>query len=178
MPGCLYDAEWIKTVTGQLADAALAEPVEPGDIVLAGVRTRGADLAERLAAELASRGHEIPVALLDVTPYRDDLAQGGVKALKGGTQMTMSIDGKLVIIVDDVLSSGRTARAAMDLLMDFGRPRIVRLYALVERTDRELPIRADAVGAQAETGPGDSVRVHLSETDGVDEVVIEKKEGN
>jgi len=169
----LYDADWVKATLKSLADSALAEPVGPSEIVLAGVRTRGADLAKRLGAELASRGHEVPAALLDVTPYRDDLASGGLKPLKGGTEMTMSIDGKLVIIVDDVLSTGRTARAAMDLLMDFGRPRIVRLYTLVERSNRELPIRADATGATVETGAEETVRVHVVETDGVDEVVLE-----
>ena len=173
----LYDAEWMAGTIGRFGDAALAEPCEGDDLVVVGVRTRGASLAQRLAAELASRGHEVPVGVLDVTPYRDDLASGDVKALKGGSEMTMPIDGKVVIIVDDVLSTGRTARAAMDLLMDFGRPRIVRLYTLIERTFREVPISADVTGASVETAAEDSVRVHLVETDGADEVVLEKKTG-
>jgi pyrimidine operon attenuation protein/uracil phosphoribosyltransferase len=173
----LYDAAWMKKVVQRFADSALAEGCPPGELVLAGVRTRGAHIARRVAEELSARGRAVHVAALDVTPYRDDLARGGVKSLKGGTEMNVPLDGKVVIIVDDVLYTGRTARAAMDLLMAFGRPRVVRLYTLVERTHRELPIRADVTGATVETGRSDSVRVRLSETDGADEVVMEKDAG-
>lgn len=182
----LYDADWIAAVVGQFASAVQRqaqtdESTGAREPVLAGLRTRGAHLAERVAQRLRDEcGLEIPVAHLDVTFYRDDLHRHPVR-LSRGTNLIESIDARTVILIDDVLYTGRTIRAAMDLLMDFGRPARIRLYSVVERVGaRELPIAADEVGARVGDEDGDgtparagNVRVRLVEEDGVDEVVRE-----
>ncbi|HEY8340063.1 MAG TPA: bifunctional pyr operon transcriptional regulator/uracil phosphoribosyltransferase PyrR [Egibacteraceae bacterium] len=139
--------------------------------VLVGIRTRGVPLAERLAAALSEiEGTPVRAGSLDVTLYRDDYARTGPKPL-GRTDMP-DVDGKVVVLVDDVLYTGRTVRAAMDAVMDFGRPKAIHLAVLVDRGHRELPIRADVVGKNLPTAPDEEVRVRLVETDGVDEVVV------
>jgi pyrimidine operon attenuation protein/uracil phosphoribosyltransferase len=143
-------------------------------LVLLGIPTRGVHLARRLADRLtAIEGGEVGVGSLDVTMYRDDLRRQPTRAL-GATDLPRGgIDDTVVVLVDDVLFSGRTIRAALDALSDLGRPRAVRLAVLVDRGHRELPIRADHVGKNLPTSLRERVRVGLTEVDGVDEVRIE-----
>jgi pyrimidine operon attenuation protein/uracil phosphoribosyltransferase len=146
------------------------------DLVLVGIPTRGAPLARRLAARVAAfSGTPVDVGTVDITLYRDDLRLRGVRALEDTVLPESGIDGRLVVLVDDVLYSGRSVRAALDALRDVGRPRAVQLAVLVDRGHRELPIRADYVGKNLPTSRDQSVRVHLDEVDGVDEVLITER---
>jgi len=151
------------------------------DLVVLGIPTRGVPLAHRLAARLAAVEPglvaEDLVGSLDVTMYRDDLAQHPTRSIGATSVPARGIDGKVVVLVDDVLYSGRTIRAALDALNDLGRPRAVQLAALVDRGHRELPIRADFVGKNLPTSTAERVRVLLAETDGRTEVVIESGAG-
>ena len=144
------------------------------DSVLLGIPTRGVPLAHRFAARIrAFERVEIPVGSLDVTLYRDDLRLRGVRPLAETIEPTGGISGKVVILVDDVLFSGRTIRAALDAIKDMGRPRAVQLVVLVDRGHRELPIRADYVGKNLPTSPDQKVRVSLTEIDGHDGVYLD-----
>ncbi len=168
----LRDAAWVARQLEALSLAA-AKEAGPGELVLAGIKAGGAVIADRLAALLEKRtGKRPPVAHLDVTLYRDDLSRPGRIRTYRGTEMLCPIDDKTVILVDDVLYTGRTIRAALDLLMDFGRPRAVRLYVLVDRGGRELPIRPDVLGGEIEAALGERVEVRLKETGGADAVVL------
>jgi pyrimidine operon attenuation protein/uracil phosphoribosyltransferase len=141
-------------------------------LVVLGVPTRGVPLARRLAALISDiEGTAVPVGSLDVTLYRDDYARRGPKPL-ARTQLPSSVDGQVVVLVDDVLFTGRTVRAAMDALVDYGRPAAIRLAVLVDRGHRELPVRADFVGKNLPTALGEDVRVRLEETDGEDAVLL------
>jgi pyrimidine operon attenuation protein/uracil phosphoribosyltransferase len=143
------------------------------DVVLLGIPTRGVPLAHRLAARIARFEHvDLPVGSLDITLYRDDLRLRGVRPIGQTVEPEGGVTGRTVILVDDVLCSGRSARAALDALTELGRPRSVQLAALVDRGHRELPIRADYVGKNLPTSPAQSVRVLLDEVDGVDEVRV------
>jgi pyrimidine operon attenuation protein/uracil phosphoribosyltransferase len=147
---------------------------------LVGVRTRGVPIATRLAARLREiSGHDVPVGALDITLYRDDLMLHpvGPQPLVRSTDIPFSIDDRIIVLVDDVLYTGRTVRAALDELIDFGRPRAIQLVVIVDRGHRELPIKADYVGKNLPTSRAESVSVRLLETDGCDEVVIEKTPG-
>ncbi len=148
-------------------------------LVLMGIRTRGIPLAERLAggiAEIEGTGPGgVPCGSLDVTLYRDDYARTGPLPL-GATRFPGPVDGKVVVLVDDVLYTGRTIRAAMDAVMDYGRPRAIQLAVLVDRGHRELPIRADYVGKNLPTSDDQEVKVHLRERDGSDEVLVRRRE--
>ncbi|GAA3170056.1 bifunctional pyr operon transcriptional regulator/uracil phosphoribosyltransferase PyrR [Blastococcus jejuensis] len=147
------------------------------DLVLVGIPTRGAPLARRLAARVeAFSGTPIDVGTVDITLYRDDLRLRGVRALESTVLPDAGIDGRLVVLVDDVLYSGRSVRAALDALRDLGRPKAVQLAVLVDRGHRELPIRADFVGKNVPTSRSQQVKVHLAETDGVDEVLVTEGE--
>lgn len=139
----------------------------PQDLVLLGIPTRGAHLARRLAEALRRvEGTEIPVGSLDITMYRDDLRRQPTRAVEPTTIPGDGVDGKVVVLVDDVLYSGRTVRSALDALADLGRPRAVRLAVLVDRGHRELPIRADYVGKNLPTAQRERVMVRLAEFDG------------
>jgi pyrimidine operon attenuation protein / uracil phosphoribosyltransferase len=143
------------------------------DLVLVGIPTRGAPLARRLAARVeAFSGTSVDVGTVDITLYRDDLRLRGVRALEPTLLPDAGIDGRLVVLVDDVLFSGRSVRAALDALRDLGRPRAVQLAVLVDRGHRELPIRADYVGKNVPTSRAQSVKVRLAEVDGEDAVVL------
>jgi pyrimidine operon attenuation protein/uracil phosphoribosyltransferase len=142
-------------------------------LVLVGIPTRGAPLARRLASRIeAFSGTAVDVGTVDITLYRDDLRLRGVRALEPTLLPDAGIDDRLVVLVDDVLFSGRSVRAALDALRDLGRPRAVQLAVLVDRGHRELPIRADFVGKNVPTSRTQQVRVHLSEIDGADEVLV------
>jgi len=141
------------------------------DLAFVGLRTRGVTLAQRLAAKIASiDGAQTPVGTLDITLYRDDLETIGPKPVIGETRIPADLTGKHVVIVDDVLYTGRTVRAALDELADFGRPKRISLCVLVDRGGRELPIQADIVGKMVKTVAGDRVEVMVEEVDGRDQV--------
>jgi pyrimidine operon attenuation protein / uracil phosphoribosyltransferase len=148
------------------------------DVILLGIPTRGVPLAGRLAARLEqTEGAHVPVGSLDITLYRDDLRLRPARTL-GHTEVPGDgIDGKIVVLVDDVLYSGRTVRAALDALNDLGRPRAVQLAVLVDRGHREVPIRPDYVGKNIPTAKREAVRVLLTETDGEDSVIIQQQPG-
>ncbi len=149
------------------------------DLVLVGIPTRGAPLARRLAARVeAFSGTRIDVGTVDITLYRDDLRLRGVRALEPTVLPDAGIDGRLVVLVDDVLYSGRSVRAALDALRDLGRPRAVQLAVLVDRGHRELPIRADLVGKNVPTARSQQVKVHLQEIDAIDEVLVTEGENS
>jgi pyrimidine operon attenuation protein/uracil phosphoribosyltransferase len=150
------------------------------EVAFVGVRTRGVPIARRLAAAVAGiTGVQVPVGTLDITLYRDDLMRQpvGPQPVVHRTDIPFSIDDRRILLVDDVLYTGRTTRAALDALIDFGRPRSIQLIVLVDRGHRELPIKADYVGKSLPTSPRESVQVRLMETDRIDEVVVEEVEG-
>jgi pyrimidine operon attenuation protein/uracil phosphoribosyltransferase len=147
-------------------------------ITLVGLRTRGVPLAERLASAIEEfEGERPPVGALDIGLYRDDISSGELRPRIGRTDITASIDGRHVVLVDDVLYTGRSIRAALDALTDFGRPAEIQLAVLVDRGHRQLPIRADYVGKNIPTSLQEEVDVLLNETDGEDEVRIVRLEG-
>ena len=146
-------------------------------LVLVGIQRRGVPLARRIAESIREHeGATIPVGALDITFYRDDLSLVAQQPVVKGTDLPFDLNGSTIVLVDDVLYTGRTIRAAMDALVDFGRPQAIRLAVLVDRGHRELPIRADYVGKNIPTSVDESVRVLLVETDGVDEIRITGKE--
>ncbi len=147
-------------------------------LVLVGIHRRGVPLAERIARQIERiEGVEIPCGNLDITLYRDDLTLRHDRPLVGSTYVPVDIAGKIVVLVDDVLYTGRTIRAAMDALMDLGRPGAIQLVALVDRGHRELPIRPDFVGKNVPTSRDELVEVQLREIDGIEEVVIMERVG-
>lgn len=142
------------------------------DLVIVGIRTRGAPLADRVANYIAQfEGANVPSGALDVSLYRDDVALRGPRNLEA-TTVPADLDGRVVVLVDDVLYTGRTIRAAFDAILDLGRPRTIRLAVLVDRGHREIPIRADHVGKNLPTSAHEIVKVHVSEIDGEDAVLI------
>jgi pyrimidine operon attenuation protein/uracil phosphoribosyltransferase len=146
------------------------------NLALIGIRERGVHLAERLASRLAAiTGHTVATGALDITLYRDDLMRHpvGPQPLVRSTDIPFDLDDRTILLVDDVLYTGRTIRAALDALIDFGRPRAIQLAVLVDRGHRELPIKADYVGKNVPTSRRESVQVRLSEVDGHDDVLIE-----
>jgi len=147
------------------------------DLVLIGMRTRGGPLAKRLAAAIKEfEGEAIPVGVIDIGLYRDDIATRGTAVQIAPSEVPTDIRGKRVVLVDDVIETGRSVRAALDAVLDFGRPQRIQLAVLVDRGHRELPIRPDYVGKNVPTARDDDVRVHLVESDGHDEVTIVRQE--
>src|SRR5438105_5444099 len=142
-------------------------------LAIIGLRARGDALAARIQSAIrANEDTLVPLGAIDITLYRDDLTRIGYAPVVRESEIPFSVDERVVVLVDDVLFTGRTIRAAMDALVDYGRPRAIRLAVLVDRGHRELPIRADFVGKNVPTAPGDDVRVHLFEVDGRDEVEV------
>ena len=169
----IMDATAIQRALTRVAHEIIEKNKGTADLVLIGLRSRGVDLARRLSQRLKDiDGAHVPVGALDITLYRDDLGRAGRHPTVRKTEITFSIEDKKVILVDDVLYTGRTTRAAMDGLMDLGRPRVIQLAVLVDRGHRELPIRADYVGKNVPTAKTEQVQVMLQEEDGVDRVVI------
>ncbi len=147
-------------------------------LAIVGVRTRGVHIARRIARSLLDiAGEPVPTGALDITLYRDDLMRHAVgpQPVLRRTEIPFSIDDRKILLVDDVLYTGRTVRAALDALIDFGRPKSIQLIVLVDRGHRELPIKADYVGKNLPTSPEESVQVRLQESDGVDEVVLQQE---
>ena len=144
-------------------------------LAFVGIRTRGVPLAERLSRHVAAaQERKVPVGSLDITLYRDDLTAIGPQAVLRETRIPFTIDGRRIVLVDDVLYTGRSVRAAMDALRDYGRPRAIQLAVLIDRGHRELPIRADFVGKNVPTARTEVVEVMLAEVDGRDEVILGK----
>lgn len=169
-------ARGVATALKQLRDAIVAEFPDPNRLVVLGIRTRGVTLAERLAALLEDHyGDPVPLGVLDITLYRDDLSTLGPQPMVRDSEIPFDITGRQIVLVDDVLYTGRTIRAAMDELIDFGRPDRIRLAVLIDRGGREYPIQADYVGKTVKVPPGRFIRVHLDEIDGRDEVVLLEK---
>ena len=173
----LESAEIRRALT-RIAHEILERTGGAGDVVLLGIPTRGVPLARRLADRLAQvEGRAVPVGSLDITMYRDDLRLRPARALGHTEVPPAGIDGMIVVLVDDVLYSGRTVRAALDALSDLGRPRSVQLAVLVDRGHRELPIRPDYVGKNLPTSQSQVVRVLLTEADGQDAVTLQDHPG-
>lgn len=146
------------------------------DLILVGIRTRGVPLAKRIASKIKKiEGVDIPVGILDITLYRDDLSTLSEQPVVNKTEIDFEITGKKVVLVDDVIYTGRTARAALDALSDLGRARLIQLAVLVDRGHRELPIRPDYVGKNVPTSRDEIIKVKLEEVDGENSVVILKK---
>jgi pyrimidine operon attenuation protein/uracil phosphoribosyltransferase len=170
------DADRVSRSLTRIAHEILERNRGVENLALVGIRSRGVPLAARLGAELrALTGVEVPTGALDITLYRDDLMRHAVgpQPVVRRTEIPFSIDDRLILLVDDVLYTGRTIRAALDALIDFGRPRAIQLVALIDRGHRELPIRADYVGRNIPTSTQQSVQVRLVELDGRDEVEVE-----
>jgi pyrimidine operon attenuation protein/uracil phosphoribosyltransferase len=169
----VLDARDVSRALTRISHEILERNRGSGDLVLLGIPTRGVHLAQRIAAKISEvEGVDVPVGSLDVTMYRDDLRMRPARALLPTEIPGEGIDDKVVVLVDDVLYSGRTIRAALDAMNDIGRPRAVRLAVLVDRGHRDLPIRADFVGKNLPTSAAESVAVRLAEHDGEDSVTI------
>ncbi len=169
----LLDAVRIANIMDELASRLAVEITPETETVFVGIRSRGVPLAHRLASIMKEKhGYALPVGSLDITLYRDDFHQRRRWPTVKGSQVPFSIDDRRVILVDDVLFTGRTVVAALVALADLGRPASIRLLTLVDRGHRECPVQADYVGITIPTAPGDRVNVRLRETDEVDEVVV------
>jgi pyrimidine operon attenuation protein/uracil phosphoribosyltransferase len=172
----VMDADRMSRALTRIAHEILERNRGLDELALVGIRTRGVALARRLARALKEiNGDDVPTGALDITLYRDDLMRHpvGPQPLVRRTEIPFSIDDRKIMLVDDVLYTGRTIRAALDALIDFGRPRVIQLIVLVDRGHRELPIKADYVGKNLPTSLKQSVQVRLQEIDGTDEIVIE-----
>ena len=171
----VMDADRISRTLTRIAHEIVERNKGVEDLALVGVRTRGVHIARRLARTLREiTKTDIPTGALDITLYRDDLMRFAVgpQPVVRRTEIPFSIDDKKILLVDDVLYTGRTTRAALDALIDFGRPKAIQLIVLVDRGHRELPIKADYVGKNVPTSLKESVTVRLTETDGADEVSV------
>ena len=170
----IMNQEDVRRALARVAHEILERNRGAEDLIIVGIHTRGVHLARRIAANLAEfEGIDVPVATLDVSLYRDDNRARDQSQVKiQPTDIPMGIQGKRVVLVDDVLYTGRTIRAAMDALVDFGRPEQIQLAILLDRGHRELPIRADYVGQNLPTALEERVKVRLMETDGADEVAL------
>jgi pyrimidine operon attenuation protein / uracil phosphoribosyltransferase len=169
----ILTAEDIRRTLARVAHEIIEHNRSMSDVVLVGMLTRGYPLAKRLAANIKTfEGTEVPVGILDISLYRDDLDSMDFKPVVHSSQIPADVFGKTIVLVDDVLYTGRSARAALDALIDFGRPAAIQLAILVDRGHRELPIRADYIGKNIPTARSEEIRVELTETDGIDQVSI------
>lgn len=169
----IMDEQAIRRAVIRVAHEIIEKNKGVSDIILVGIRTRGVPLAERLVQEIEQiEGKKVGVGVLDITLYRDDLSTLAYHPIVHGTKLPIDINGKTVILVDDVLYTGRTVRAALDALMDLGRPKAIQLAVLIDRGHRELPIRADYVGKNVPTSSRESVSVQLAAIDSEEKVII------
>lgn len=168
----------IKRTLARISHEIIEHNKSTKNIILVGMRTRGVPLANRLASDIESfEGIKIPVGILDFSLYRDDISSQDIPLVIKSTDIPSSVDGKVIVLVDDVLYTGRSARAALDAIIDLGRPLSIQLAVLVDRGHRELPIRADYVGKNIPSSKDEEIQVRLTETDGLDEVAIIPKPG-
>lgn len=169
----IMDSEAIRRALVRIAHEIIEKNKGVEDVVIVGIRTRGVPLAQRIAAEInAIENCEMTVGMLDITLYRDDLSTLGYNPVVHGTDINFDLSGEHVVLVDDVLYTGRTIRAALDAVIDMGRPKTIQLAVLVDRGHKELPIRADYVGKNVPTSQKETIEVVLNEIDGTDEVYI------
>ena len=169
----IMDSEANRRALVRIAHEIIEKNKGVEDVVIVGIRTRGVPLAQRIAAEInAIENCEMTVGMLDITLYRDDLSTLGYNPVVHGTDINFDLSGKHVVLVDDVLYTGRTIRAALDAVIDMGRPKTIQLAVLVDRGHKELPIRADYVGKNVPTSQKETIEVVLNEIDGTDEVYI------
>jgi pyrimidine operon attenuation protein/uracil phosphoribosyltransferase len=171
----ILNSEQIEQILEDLTSRIISETPPPLDVAVIGIRSRGEILAQRLSSRLSKElDMDVPCGTLDITLYRDDLnsPQSSAQPQVRTTDIGFDIDDKIVILFDDVLYTGRSTRAAMDALIDLGRPKAIKLAVLVDRAGRELPIQADYAGYKTDVAPGELVQVNLVESDGKDEVVI------
>ena len=172
----ILNPEQIEQILKDLTNHIVSDTPSQLDIAAIGIRSRGEILAWRLSSRLSKKlGKDVPCGTLDITLYRDDLnsPQSTAQPQVRTTEIGFDIDDKIIVLVDDVLYTGRSVRAAMGALIDLGRPRAIRLAVLVDRVGREFPIQADYAGYKGDAKPGELVQVNLTESDGKDEVVIE-----
>lgn len=171
----LMDSEGIRRALTRISHEIVEKNKGVENIVLVGIRTRGVPIAERLADTIeAIEGKRPPVGVLDITLYRDDLSTLSYQPIVHPTELPVDISGKTIVLVDDVLYTGRTIRAALDALIDMGRPKTIQLAVMIDRGHRELPIRADFVGKNVPTSSREVVSVQLNKTDGSEKVVIKE----
>lgn len=172
-PTTLMDSRALDRTLRRMADQILELNAGTDKLILVGIQRRGVQLAERIGRIIESQeGVDVPRGALDITLYRDDLQTVGPRPVVGATHLPWDIDGQQIIIVDDVLYTGRTIRAALDELADFGRPARIALAVLIDRGGRELPIHADIVGRKTEVASSERVDVLVEEVDGRDEVIV------
>lgn len=175
----ILDGEALDRALERMAHEIVEKAKDAGTIAIIGIKNRGAYLGERIAKKIEKIAKiTVPVGALDITLYRDDLTEASSQPVVHATEIDFDIKGKKIILVDDVLYTGRTIRCALDALIDFGRPAQIQLAVLVDRGHRELPIRADYVGKNVPTSPKEVIEVRLAEADGKDEVVICEKEAD
>ncbi|MFH0838680.1 MAG: bifunctional pyr operon transcriptional regulator/uracil phosphoribosyltransferase PyrR [Candidatus Omnitrophota bacterium] len=171
----IMDKEAMDRTMTRMAHEILEKHKGAEDLAIIGIKTRGAYLAQRLATTIERiENKKVPVGALDITLYRDDLSEISYKPQVQPTQIDFHITGKNIILVDDVLFTGRTIRCALDELVDFGRPKNIQLAVLIDRGHRELPIKADYIGKNVPTAKAENIQVKLRETDGKDEIVVEE----
>jgi pyrimidine operon attenuation protein/uracil phosphoribosyltransferase len=174
----ILDARALDRTLRRMADEIVELNEGTDDLIIVGIQRRGVQLAARIVSSIREReGAEVPSGALDITLYRDDLQTVGPRPVVGPTDIPWAIDGKHVVIVDDVLYTGRTIRAALDELADFGRPRRIALAVLIDRGGRELPIQPDVVGKTVEIGANERIDVLVTEVDDRDAVVVARKNG-
>ena len=172
----IADAVSIERTVARIAHEILEKNRGVENLALVGIQTRGVILARRIVQGISGiSGKFVPLGLLDINLYRDDLTRAAEQPVLKKTEITFNLDNQTLVLVDDVLYTGRTIRSALDAIVDFGRPRRVELAVLIDRGHRELPIRADFVGKNIPTSENELVHVHFSEIDGKDEVVVEEK---
>jgi len=172
----LLDSARMNRAIRRMAIEILEKNRGTDDLIIVGIRSRGVPIAERMAKEIEEmEGHPVSSGILDITLYRDDLTTIAPQPVVKPTKLPEPIDDKIVVLVDDVLYTGRTVRAALDALIDFGRPKAVMLAVLIDRGHRELPIHADVIGKTVPTDAHEVIKVKLTETDGEDEVLIMEK---
>ena len=167
----LLEKDELGRTIGRMAHEIIEKTINPKDLVLIGIRSRGVYLARRIAQRIEAIAKiALPVGVIDVTPYRDD-REAGEKAI-GAFEIQVRVDDKTVVLIDDVIFRGRTIRAAMDAVARLGEPKRILVAALVDRGSRELPIRADVIGKNIDAGEGERVNVRMEESDGVDQVSV------
>ena len=170
----VMDAVAMRRAITRIAHEVLERNKGTEGLALIGIRSRGVHIADRIAAAVqAIEGVDVPRGIVDITLYRDDLSRGDQTPQVRGTEILFGVEGRKIVLIDDVLYTGRTIRAAMDALMDFGRPENIQLAVMIDRGHRELPIRADYVGKNLPTSRHQQVQVRIVEMDGVDDVVLE-----
>lgn len=176
MSSPILDGPSISRTLTRMAHEILEKNKGAEGLALIGIQTRGVPLAKRLQQNINTIAKkEIPLGILDINLYRDDLTKVSEQPVVGKTEINFDLDEKIIVLVDDVLYTGRTVRAALDAMVDFGRPKRIELAVLIDRGHRELPIRADFVGKNIPTREDEVVHVHLNETDKVEEVILKKR---